>query len=374
MNKIPVLNWTSGPAGRPFLMLLACLVLLGSGIGPLQAANGPTVMKDRVFIGVHQTYQSWSPQTKKFVDKTTTWMPNMKFTVAGPIPGGSQLSVEFTKPGGRPWLKLDCPTEEVKENAWYAVSTPRETSIEFQKKYTAGTGVFGFKIRSSNELTGQNTVLLAGKFTVGKIPKGRGLSGWQNVVNYYVDHDWALPIGSVALYNAYSSSVPPMLTAWMWCKGEEVGPNMAGYVFYNGKQIASTKDAGVGATVNADLELNTITNDKGDPKWILWSFTWGIIGSKPDAPKDYPLYMLDKHPGVYTIKILRKGKLCRETSFTVGEGGKIIDTGIGLANNLIKDRVIVPVKVLGTTDGIWRKTAWATEAFYGNPLKGFAAP
>jgi len=35
--------------------------------------------------------------------------------------------------------------------------------------------------------------------------------------------------------------------------------------------------------------------------------------------------------------------------------------------------VIVPVQVIGDQDGMWNKTAWKTDAFYGNPLTGFTA-
>jgi hypothetical protein len=35
--------------------------------------------------------------------------------------------------------------------------------------------------------------------------------------------------------------------------------------------------------------------------------------------------------------------------------------------------VIIPVQIIGDQDGTWNKAAWQTEAFYGNPLKGFAA-
>ena len=38
------------------------------------------------------------------------------------------------------------------------------------------------------------------------------------------------------------------------------------------------------------------------------------------------------------------------------------------------DRVIVPVQVIGDQDGAWDRTAWKTDAFYGNPLKGFSVP
>jgi hypothetical protein len=33
--------------------------------------------------------------------------------------------------------------------------------------------------------------------------------------------------------------------------------------------------------------------------------------------------------------------------------------------------VIIPVQIIGDQDGMWNKTAWQTDAFYGNPLKGF---
>ena len=58
--------------------------------------------------------------------------------------------------------------------------------------------------------------------------------------------------------------------------------------------------------------------------------------------------------------------------FTVAPGGKF-DNGIAISNQLGSDRVIVPVQIIGEQDGTWNKTAWQTEAFYGNPLKGFTA-
>ena len=36
------------------------------------------------------------------------------------------------------------------------------------------------------------------------------------------------------------------------------------------------------------------------------------------------------------------------------------------------NRVVVPVEVIGD-QGLWDTAAWKTGAFYGNPLKGFAA-
>ena len=58
--------------------------------------------------------------------------------------------------------------------------------------------------------------------------------------------------------------------------------------------------------------------------------------------------------------------------FTVAPDGKF-DNGIASINRLGSDRVIVPVQIIGDQDGAWNKTAWKTDAFYGNPLAGFTA-
>lgn len=74
----------------------------------------------------------------------------------------------------------------------------------------------------------------------------------------------------------------------------------------------------------------------------------------------------------FTFKLLWNNKLARSIKFTVAPGGKF-DNGIATSNLLGSDRVIVPVQIIGDQDGIWNKTAWQSDAFYGNPLKGFTA-
>ena len=48
-------------------------------------------------------------------------------------------------------------------------------------------------------------------------------------------------------------------------------------------------------------------------------------------------------------------------TFTVGKDGKIVDKDLVAKNELG-----------GEADGAWNKTAWQADAFYGNPLAGFA--
>lgn len=80
-----------------------------------------------------------------------------------------------------------------------------------------------------------------------------------------------------------------------------------------------------------------------------------------------------ENPGEYEFKLIWNNKLARSIKFTVGPNGKV-DNGIATANKLGTGRVIAPVTVIGDQDGLWDRTGWKTEAFYGNPLTGFTAP
>lgn len=100
---------------------------------------------------------------------------------------------------------------------------------------------------------------------------------------------------------------------------------------------------------------------------------WNKTGEKIDSMFG-PLYMMSENAGDYEIKILYKGHLVRSIKFAVDAQGKIVDNGIATSNKLGNDRVIVPVQVLGDSDGPWDKNSWKTDAFYGNPLTGFTPP
>lgn len=370
MNRNQSFNAMPIPRRHVLVLLLVVTAFCGKMDGA-QGAEGPAIIKTRVFAGVYQTHHLWVPTTKKFQNDTTSWMPSLKFAVSGPVAGGSQFSVDFTKPDGKAWLSLDCPTDEIKADDWDSLSTPRDTSTETEKKYTNGTGVFGFKIRLKNELTGENKVMFSGKFKVGKVSRSMNTPVTKNRNDFYVDHDWVLPLGYLYIK---PDNVQPTLTTSMWFKGETNGADLAGYLFYQGKQIGSTKDQGSASTTEA--ELRTISGEKTDPAWRLWQIEWYNVAATAkdlENPNKALLY-LDKNPGDYEIKILRNGKLSRQATFTVGADGKVVDNGVVAANNLNTDRWLLPVKILGAADGAWDKTAWKTDAFYGNPLKGFTAP
>ena len=76
-------------------------------------------------------------------------------------------------------------------------------------------------------------------------------------------------------------------------------------------------------------------------------------------------------PGDYELKVLWKNHLARSLKFKVGADGKYVST-IASANKLGSDRFIFPVQIIGDQDGKWNKTAYKTDAYYGNPLTGFS--
>ena len=357
-----------------------CLIVLGVlaalGRSPVHAAavaaEGPTVLKNTVLVGVWQNSGYWAPGAKEPDFKFNSWFPRVEFRVRGPVTGGSQFVVEFTKPDGSVWAQVPCPTEEIPADRWTGTGTQRDSSTVAEKKYTTAVGTFGFKIRLKNELSGTNEVLYAGKFTVGKVSRSNGTPPTRNKYDYVVNHDWTLPVGY--LWFKPDTVVSP-LSATMWFKGETNGADLSAYLFYKGKQIGSTKEMGSASTT--EREVRTVDGAASDPAWRSWILTWFNVAESATDPANpnERLFYLDKNPGEYEIKVLRKGTLCRQATFTVGPDGKIVVPGAGTADPMIStDRMVLPVKVLGTTDGAWNKTAWQTEGFYGNPIKGVVPP
>jgi len=85
-------------------------------------------------------------------------------------------------------------------------------------------------------------------------------------------------------------------------------------------------------------------------------------------------FLLSQNPGEYEVKVLRDGNLVRLMKFTIGADGRFVDNKIASANNLGWYGLVLPVRVMGSSDGAWDANAWKTDAFYGNPLAGFALP
>ena len=353
-----------------FMFVLLVVASLGV-VNTTATQDQPMIAKDSIQItaftfNVYKgNYDVWS------------WVPTMKFRVNGPIASGSQLYVQYTLPTG-PWVKFDCDTNNIEKGYWWKTECGGRQIPEAQGSLYTGPVTFTIKMR--NELQGSDSTLFTGKMKVGKHHSNEAGPKAANKFVYYVDHDWNLPIGYVYLTAAdvYGWKLPDFHIAF-WVRGDAY--KFDPHVFYQGKEIGKKFLDGmeVGkAGCEAEVENNTTHYvEDSVPQKAKWARVecdfFNIKGSNTtgdDTTKD--LFTLAANPGEYEFKLLWNNKLARSIKFTVQPGGKF-DNGIATGNQLGSDRVIVPVQIIGDQDGMWNKTAWQTEAFYGNPLKGFTA-
>ena len=338
-----------------------------------KAQDQPTIAKDSIQVtaftfNVYKgNYDMWS------------WVPRMQFRVNGPIASGSQLYVQYTLPTG-PWVKFDCDTNNIEKGYWWKTECGGRQIPEAQS--STYTGPVSFTIKMRNELQGTDATLFTGKM---KVAKARSNEHGPKAVNkfvYFVDHDWTLPIGYVYLTpsDVHGWKMPDFHVAF-WVRGDAY--KFDPHLFYQGKEVGKKFFEGteVGrASCEAVVENNTTHYvEESVPQKAKWARVEcdfpNIKGSNTtgEAPSIFgEIFTLANNPGEYEFKLLWNNKLARSIKFTVAPGGKF-DNGIATNNQLGSDIVIVPVQIIGDQDGMWNKTSWQTEAFYGNPLKGFTA-
>jgi hypothetical protein len=330
---------------------------------------GPTLLKSSIAVRANRLKRYWkSPET----DDYWSWLPEVSFTVLGPINTGSAFVIDFTNETGAPWYSVECATESIDATRWLTIGTPPITT-HIDKRTTLATGTFGFTVRLKNELSGANDKLFSGKYKVTKFHIGNDLPAFKNQFEYVVDQDWNLPIGYLYFNTPSDPQMPPLKVA-MWFRGELDNTKLAAYLFFNGKQIASTKEQTGSSGYDAAIFPNS---HEGNTRWERWAFSWGQVrgwnADTSSANNTSQLFFLATNPGEYEVKVLRDGDLARSAKFSVGPDGRLVDNGITQKNNLGGLAMILPVKVIGAGDGQWDANAWK-DAFYGNPLSGFVAP
>jgi hypothetical protein len=341
-----------------------------------QTINKPSI---QFFLQVHKGYKG-DPET-------WSWTPMIDFRVNGPFSPGGALSVEYSLPG-KSW-KFDCwPKEAGPSSAWVGIRDCGQNPPDGEA--VTYTGPVDFKINLKNELEGKSATLFSGKFKVEKFHEGVvDLPKFKNNFVYYVNYDWNLPITYIydeLVYNwerrnPIGNTFVPNLTsshlmAAFWFKGSNkdvVYSKFAAYLYYQGQMVAEATQESSGCEVlnrpdaNQDSPNAYCRNQFTFSKAVLWD-------KQPEIRVPGFFYEMYKHPGNYEIKVLRDGKLARSVKFTFGSDYKIVDTGIGMQNNLGTLRIVVPVQIIGDQDGIWDRNAYKTDAFFGNPLTGFVAP
>lgn len=357
----------------PVLTSIVLIVLLSPAKSAAQ--DQPTIAKDSVQVTAF-TLSSFKGDFKTF-----SWLPRLNLRVNGPIASGSQLYAEFSTSAG-PWVKFDCRTEEIQAGRWWESECGGRDGIPEDKGLTY-TGPVSFAIKMRNELAGGDVTLFTGKAKVAKVHSNETGPNFVNHFVYYVDQDWNLPIGYMFLDpdDVYEWRKPTLSFAF-WARTELSG-QFEPHLFHGGKEVGKMfyegEEVGKPSCGTNEVEDNPthITEPHGQFIWTRMKCNlpnikaWNKTGEE-NKTMFGPLYLLNENAGDYEIKIIYKGHLVRSIKFAVDAEGKIVDNGIGKNNKLGNNRVIVPVQVLGDADGTWDKTAWKTDAFYGNPLTGFA--
>lgn len=348
----------------------------GSTVASPPAPTEATIAKDSIqvtpftYSSYRQNYDVWS------------WVPQMSFSVIGPIASGNQLYAEYNIPGSGV-VKFDCRTEEKAPGYWLNVKYCGGREGVPEEKATTYTGVVSFAIKMRNELMSTDQTLFTGKAKIAKVHSNEAQT--PKFINHYVfyaDHDWNLPIGYVFYTEDELKGMKrPILNLAFWVRGDSY--NFQPHLFYQGKEIGKMYYEGteVGkAGCESKVENNT-TNFVADnipqkAKWSRVECTFGNVRAW-DKTGEEPgmfgaLYSLDKNPGEYELKVLWNNKLARSIKFNVKSDGSL-ENGIATTNKLGSNRTIVPVQIIGDQDGAWDRSAWKTDAFYGNPLSGFVA-
>ena len=345
----------------PVYLLLAGLSLMAA-VQPARAQDEPTIVKDSV------KFTPFTSTCSSCKGNVLRWWPKVSFRVNGPIAAGSQLHVEVFAPGTRkPWKAFDCNTGAIEAGSWWKVEdcgrgeSPEDKGVFY-------TGLIEFKIGMRNEVLGTDMNLFTGKAKVGKTTPPYPTDAGSFL--YYADYDWHIPIALVYLApgNGVPNFFPPRLFAEFWLRAKDPNPNSF-HVFYQGKEVA--KEKGCTADTYGTDDSRTKTN------WskVTCEFRY-LYRNQPDPEHmgaDSPVHDLSKNPGEYEIKMLYKGELARSARFTVAADGSL-ETGIATANKMGENAAFVPVKVIGTQEGVWDRLAWKTGAFFANPLTGFTAP
>lgn len=355
---------------------LALIVLLFSASN-LLAQDQPTIAKDSVQVTAF-TLSSYKGDFKTF-----SWVPRLHLRVNGPIASGSQIYAEFTVPGMGPWVKFDCKTEETQAGRWWQPESCGGRDGIPEDKGLTYTGQVKFTIKMRNELMGGDMTLFTGTVKVAKVHSNETGPNYVNHFVYYVDQDWNLPIGYV-FYDRddIAGMNKPSFSFAFWARGEYNSPYEP-HLFHNGKEVGKMfyegEQVGKPSCGTSEIEDNPthITDPHGQFIWTRWKCNFSTIRAwnktgEPNEGMFGPMYLMSENPGDYEVKILYNGHLVRSIKFAVDAAGKIVDNGIATSNKLGNNRVIVPVQILGDSDGQWDRMAWKN-AFYGNPLTGFTA-
>ncbi|HQU85606.1 MAG TPA: hypothetical protein PKY59_20900, partial [Pyrinomonadaceae bacterium] len=328
--------------------------------------NVPVLLKNTIYVQAKTHNEYWKmPNQSNY----SSWIPMIKFSQFYNNDRNLNYTAEYFNPDGSLWFseKLEQGYISADRTVSFGSPNPYDT---LNSKSTVATGVYSFKITDEDT----KTVIYQGKFKVGKFSTGQRPTE-KNKFDYFVDHDWLLPFGTVGFDHSDLEIGGINLDVSVWLKGMVNANELEGRIFYKGQEIKLAQDQ-IYKNIAVDYDERTTTFAPPfapNNIWKRWLFQWHnfrIDNNGTFNRENYPnAFYADKNPGEYVVKIYRNGTQIRELSFTIGADGKIV---VPSYSNQIPQpyyRVILPVKVLGTEK--WDSVGWKTDAFYGNPLTGF---
>lgn len=333
--------------------------------GPMRPTGTPQLIKSTIYVQAKSHNEYWKMKGQR---NYSSWVPMIRFNQFYNNEKPLNYTVEYFNPDGSSWYseKLESSGRNADRTVLYQSPSPYGGILD--TKSTAATGIFAFKITNDDT----KELLYQGKFKVGKFSTANGGPD-KNKFEFFVDHDWLMPYGTIGFHLSIDEvgGMPPLVSVWI--KGSPDAADLDGRIFYKGKQIGSTKEAG-GASDYDERTTDMSAAFAPLNRWKRWQFQWRdvLFDNNGTFNRDnFPnAFYVDKNPGVYTVKIFNKGVQIRELEFTVGSDGRFVKPAFADQVFIPYHTFVVPVKVTAP-DEKWNGVAWKTESFYSNPISGF---
>ena len=343
-----------------------------AGVKKTEASSTPVLLKDTLEI---RTYRLpfWKQRDQ---GSQWSWVPQVSFHILHDGSSTLRYTAEWFKPDGSLWFSENLRPGSAVGRVQKVFIKSEVPTEEVEKLASIIGGTYGVKI--ANAKSGE--VAFQGKFKVGKLAPLSGDPKYKNQFDFYVEHDWLLPVAYVG-YDNEENFEAPHPSVWMWFKGDkQQAGDFEARLFYNNRQIASTDENCNNCVKSPDQEraVESCPGREETCHWHLRRFYWKnfvTINEQYDFFKSRVpnTTATNDAPGEYTVKVFYKNEQIREAKFNVDASGAVAPNDFSDKIYLINHKVLVPAKVSGTAEK-WNPAAWKTDMFYGNPLPGFNVP
>jgi hypothetical protein len=373
---------------RSYLSVVAAtLASLSLGIPGLAqpAATEPYLVRTSLQVRAYTERSYWKGSEKAY--DHWTWLPEISAQVLGPLPSGTQVFADFTRPDGKPWMSLEMrapgralPNLPAGQTLYLENAAPTEAQ---QRIALTEGGHVGFQVRSL--YNGAHKLLFKGRMKVVKAHSGVPGPAFKNQFVFYTDNDWLGNVGYLS-QDTVSDPEAPRVEFYTWLKGPKQDNSVIkSYLYYQGKVVGNTASSEAGSSGYVmSMMPNVEMRDKDEQNtWRLWRFTFGQTYGywARDANSSQRLpegsHIMATNPGEYEFKLLRNGQLTRTGKFTIQANGYAkpsnfyeyqYQNGVDIAQQkFARILMLIPMTVLGNQDGPWNPKAWQTDAFWGNP-------